>query len=165
MELDGKDLSEMFSDCSSLKDIRGLSVTSNANAYGMFGESGVTEVDLTKFRRVKNCRGMFQDCTSLITVTGHIDSPSDITSMFDGCTKLQSIETTPIVSWPSAVVAFLDGTLGGYVIKIESSNITSVNYFARNNNNIRTTVLVPRGSATYSKFRDSSDANVNILEV
>ena len=165
MELDCKDLSLMFQLCSSLKDIRGLSVSSYADASYMFQRSGVTEVDLTKFRWVKNCDSMFKDCTSLITVTGHIDSPSDITSMFDGCTKLQSIETTPIVSWPSDVSYFLRGALGGYVIKIERSNITSATDFARNNDNIGTTVIVPRGSTTYSTFRNSSYANVNIIEV
>ena len=93
----------MFQGCSSLTsiDLSNFNTASVVSMFGMFnGCSSLTTLDLSSFNteKVKKMNKMFKGCSSLETIYvgdgWNTDNQENIsTDMFDGCTKLLSMNT------------------------------------------------------------------------
>lgn len=69
--------------------------TNLENATEMFRGCAILPEAKLKMDKVETAEGMFRDCVMLASVAGSsFQSVTDITSMFDGCVSLQTIDST-----------------------------------------------------------------------
>ena len=113
------DMSFMFSNCSSLKQIEFISFENNqaTNMTGMFQECKELEyLDLSNFNtsNVTNMMQMFKKCVKLKEIKGindlNIDKIKNMEEMFKGCHNLENLDKIK------------------FNLKLEDENIIAVNF-------------------------------------
>lgn len=93
-------MSDMFSNCSSLKSVIGLKTANATNMDHMFsGCSSLESLDVSGFNtsNVTDMGGMFYGCSSLksLDVSGfNTSNVTDMSNMFSGCRNLESLDVS-----------------------------------------------------------------------
>ena len=87
------DMGEMFWDCS-LSDLgeTDLNFPNVTNADWIFGQTQITKVPNLFFPKATTTKGLFQNCSKLITISGlSIPKTINVARMFQGCSNLESV--------------------------------------------------------------------------
>ena len=133
-----KDMSEMFSNCSSLTslDVTGFKTDKvEYMSYIFYNCSGLTSLDVTGFKtdKVENMAGMFCGCRGLtsLDVTGFkTDNVRSMGYMFSGCSGLTSLDVTgfktDLVTWMTGMFSGCSGLTSLDVTGFKTDNVTEM---------------------------------------
>lgn len=94
------DMGEMFWDCS-LSDLgeTDLNFPNVTNADWIFGQTQITKVPNLFFPKATTTKGLFQNCSKLITISGlSIPKTINVARMFQGCSNLESAPVLDLTS-------------------------------------------------------------------
>lgn len=102
------DMGEMFWDCS-LSDLgeTDLNFPNVTNADYIFGQTQITKVPNLFFPKATTTKGLFQNCSKLITISGlSIPKTINVARMFQGCSNLESAPVLDLTSAQCIVYLF-----------------------------------------------------------
>lgn len=87
-------MGEMFWQCS-LSDLgeTDLNFPNVTNADYIFGETQITKVPNLSFPKATTTKGLFQNCSKLITISGlSVPKTTNLARMFQGCSKIKTVK-------------------------------------------------------------------------